>query len=139
MGEIVEALAYLAPQPRPRRCHDFGRALGEIIRGGDRRVALLASGGMSHFPGTPRYPNPDFDFDRRLLAALERGEGRRLVEMMPAELDAAGNIELRTWMVVLGAIGADRPATVVHYEPCWHHGHGVLYWDLAPASAGAAR
>lgn len=129
--------AYMAPQPSPRRCHDLGRALREVLLASDRRVALLASGGMSHFPGTPRYPNPDFEFDRSLLASLERGDGRRLVDMTAGQLDAAGNVELRTWTVVLGAIGADRRATVLHYEPCWHHGHGVLYWDLAGATAGA--
>lgn len=127
--------AYMAPQPSPRRCVALGRALREVILASDRRVALLASGGMSHYPGTPRYPQPNFDFDKDLLAALAAGDGRRLLDLTPAELDAAGNIELRTWMVVMGAIGADRPATVVNYEPCWHHGHGVLYWDV-PAEAG---
>jgi aromatic ring-opening dioxygenase LigB subunit len=127
--------AYMAPQPSPRRCVALGRALGEVIQASGRRVALLASGGMSHYPGTPRYPQPDFEFDRKLLAAFEEGDGRRLLDLTPAELDAVGNIELRTWMVVLGAIGADRRATVVNYEPCWHHGQGVLYWDV-PAGAG---
>ena len=124
--------AYVAPQPTPRRCYQFGQALGQILRASGRRVALLASGGMSHFPGTPRYPHPDFDFDRSLLRDLERGHGQRLVEMTGAQLDQAGNIELRTWLVLMGVIGADRPATVLTYEPCWHHGHGVLYWDLGP-------
>jgi hypothetical protein len=40
-------------------------------------------------------------------------------------------------MVVMGVIGAERPATVVNYEPCWHHGQGVLYWDLPALAAGA--
>lgn len=123
--------AYVAPQPSPRRCYELGRALSEVLRGEGRRVALLASGGMSHYPGTPRYPDPDFGFDRGLLAALEKGEGRSLVDMTAAQLDEVGNVELRTWMVVMGAIGAERPATVVSYEPCWHHGHGVVYWELA--------
>jgi protocatechuate 4,5-dioxygenase beta chain/2,3-dihydroxyphenylpropionate 1,2-dioxygenase len=126
--------AYMAPQPSPRRCEALGRALREVVQTSHRRVALLASGGMSHYPGTPRYPQPDFEFDRQLLAGLERGEGRRLLDLTPTELDAAGNIELRTWMVVMGAIGASHKATVVGYEPCWHHGHGVLFWDLAEAA-----
>jgi protocatechuate 4,5-dioxygenase beta chain/2,3-dihydroxyphenylpropionate 1,2-dioxygenase len=130
--------AYVAPQPMPRRCYDLGRALREVLLASDRRVALLASGGMSHYPGTPRYPNPDFAFDRELLAALRRGEGHRLLAMTPRQLDEAGNIELRTWMVVMGMIGAEQPATVVHYEPCWHHGQGVLYWAVEP-SAEASR
>ncbi len=125
--------SYVAPQPTPRRCFEFGRALREIILTGGRRVALLASGGMSHYPGTPQYPHPNFDFDRRLLDDLKKGEGRRLIEMTGRQLDEAGNVELRTWMVVMGIVGADRPATVVTYEPCWHHGHGVLYWDLERA------
>jgi len=127
--------AYVAPQPAPARCYALGRALREVLLASERRVALLASGGMSHFPGTPRYPSPDFAFDRSLLASLAQGKGRRLVEMTGRQLDEVGNIELRTWMVVMGVIGAERPATVVNYEPCWHHGHGVLYWDLEPALA----
>ena len=129
--------AYMAPQPPPKRCYELGRALREVVLASDRRVALLASGGMSHYPGTPRYPHPDFEFDRNLLSALQRGDGRRLVEMTARQLDDAGNIELRTWMVVLGMIGAERRATIVNYEPCWHHGQGVLYWDLPPATEAA--
>jgi len=129
--------AYVAPQPAPRRCYQFGQALGEILRASGRRIAVLASGGMSHYPGTPRYPKPDFDFDRSLLRDLERGNGRRLVEMTAAALDEVGNIELRTWLVAMGVVGMERPATVVTYEPCWHHGHGVLYWDMAPAREAA--
>ena len=45
------------------------------------------------------------------------------------ELDKAGNIELRTWLVVLGAVGAV-PADVYCYEPSWHHGNAVLEWPL---------
>src|SRR5206468_9776948 len=46
---------YLPPQPTPRRCYEWGRALGEILRARSERVVLMASGGMSHFPGTDRY------------------------------------------------------------------------------------
>ena len=129
--------SYVAPQPTPRRCFEFGQTLREILRGSGRRVALLASGGMSHYPGTPRYPHPNFEFDRALLEHLARGEGRRLIDMTGTALDEAGNVELRTWMVVMGIVGADRPATVITYEPCWHHGHGVLYWDLERAGEPA--
>src|SRR4029453_8384223 len=68
----------LPPQPTPRRCYDWGKALGEILRARPERVVLMASGGMSHFPGTDRYASPEFDYDRRLLDALAAGEGRQL-------------------------------------------------------------
>src|SRR5262249_16270345 len=53
---------YLPPQPTPRRCYAWGEALRSCLDGRPERVALIASGGMSHFPGTDRYAAPDFDF-----------------------------------------------------------------------------
>src|SRR5260370_17572267 len=67
---------YLPPQPTPARCHAWGQALGEILRARPERVALIASGGMSHFPGTERYASPEFEHDRGLLEALADGPGR---------------------------------------------------------------
>ena len=120
---------YLPPQPTPRRCHEWGVALGEILRARPERVALMASGGMSHFPGTDRYGSPDLEYDRRLLDELRAGRGGELAAATGEELDKAGNIELRTWLVVLGAVGAV-PADVYCYEPSWHHGNAVLEWPL---------
>jgi len=69
-GEI-----YLPPQPGPRRCYAWGRSLREIPDVRPERVALMASGGMSHYPGTDRYASPAFDWDRQLFAALAGGRG----------------------------------------------------------------
>ena len=48
----------------------LGKALSQIIKGRKERVAIIASGGMSHFPGTTKYLHPEFDFDRCLTPAL---------------------------------------------------------------------
>jgi 2,3-dihydroxyphenylpropionate 1,2-dioxygenase len=128
---------YLPPQPTPRRCYAWGRALGEILCGRSERIALMASGGMSHFPGTDRYASPDFDYDRSLLDVLEQGRGGELAEITAVELDKTGNIELRTWITLLGAVG-DARAEVYCYEPSWHHGNAVVEWRAA-APRGAPR
>jgi 2,3-dihydroxyphenylpropionate 1,2-dioxygenase len=120
---------YLPPQPTPRRCHEWGRALGQILRARPERVVLMASGGLSHFPGTDRYASPDFDFDRRLLETLSAGRGGELAAITAEELDKAGNVELRTWITLLGAVGSAR-AEVYCYEPSWHHGNAVVEWPL---------
>ena len=44
---------YVPPLPSPRRCAALGSAIAQIVRGRKERVALIASGGMSHFPGLP--------------------------------------------------------------------------------------
>src|SRR5438552_2037001 len=49
---------YLPPQPTPARCYAWGQALRAILDARPERVALLASGGLSHFPGTDQYGSP---------------------------------------------------------------------------------
>src|SRR2546430_3138879 len=107
---------YLPPQPTPRRCHAWGRALGEILGARPERVVLMASGGMSHYPGTDRYASPDFDWDRRVLDTLRDGRGAALAALTGEELDEAGHVDLRTWITVLGAVGAAK-AAIYCYEP----------------------
>src|SRR4030095_16780331 len=62
---------YLPPQPTPA----WGQALRAILGARPERVALLASGGLSHFPGSDRYGSPDYDWDRQMLDRLVAGGG----------------------------------------------------------------
>lgn len=118
---------YLPPQPTPARCYAWGQALAAILASRPERVALLASGGMSHYPGTDRYADPDLPWDRRMLDTLAAGRGRDATLLTGEELDKSGNVELRTWITLLGAVG-DARARVVCYEPSWHHGNAVVTW-----------
>jgi 2,3-dihydroxyphenylpropionate 1,2-dioxygenase len=120
---------YLPPQPTPRRCYAWGQALRAILDARPERVALIASGGLSHYPGTDRYASPDFEWDRQLLARLAEGRGAETAALTGDELDKAGNVELRTWITLLGAVG-EAPARVVCYEPSWHHGNAVVTWPV---------
>ncbi|HEX9126322.1 MAG TPA: hypothetical protein VF948_07950, partial [Methylomirabilota bacterium] len=43
---------YLPPQPTPGRCYAWGQALRAMLDARPERIALLASGGLSHFPGS---------------------------------------------------------------------------------------
>ena len=121
---------YLPPQPTPARCHAWGIALRAILDRRPERVALIASGGMSHFPGTDRYASPDFDWDRRMLDRLAQGRGRETASLTGEELDKTGNVELRTWIALLGAVG-DARAEVLCYEPSWHHGNAAVAWPVS--------
>ena len=125
---------WVAPQPTPRRCYALGAALARAVAASDARVAILATGGLSHFPGRPKIGQIDVDFDRPLLDTVARGEGRALAEYSVSQLADVGNEEFLNWMVALGAAG-DATATV-YYEPdqvatgigfaVWHVGAGRL-------------
>ncbi|MGB5759454.1 MAG: hypothetical protein WBM50_21250 [Acidimicrobiales bacterium] len=97
-------------QPRAGRCLHFGRAIGEAIRAfpTDARVGVIASGGLSHFLVLE-------DLDRRVLAALERGDLDELCAI-PEETFVAGTSEIKNWIVAAGACEA-RAFETVDYVP----------------------
>jgi aromatic ring-opening dioxygenase catalytic subunit (LigB family) len=133
------------PAPEPARCYALGQALRRAIdaRPAGERVALYASGGLSHFTaGYPwkAYTGPNthgaicVDFDHRIVEQMRQGRGSELAKLTSEDLLATGDIELRSWIILLGALG-DVPAEVV-YEPFYRAimGMAVGYWDLERAA-----
>ena len=116
---------YVPPLPTPKRCEALGKAIAEIVKGRKERVAIIASGGMSHFPGTTKYLHPEFDFDRWLLSQFEAGNINALLNMSGTQLDEVGNTEMLSWAVMFGAIGAQK-GELIDYIPTWHHGLGLM-------------
>jgi aromatic ring-opening dioxygenase catalytic subunit (LigB family) len=128
---------YMPPLPGPKRCARLGCEIANIISSRKERVALIASGGMSHYPGTWKYPQPEFDFDRWILAQFKRGNADALLEMTVEQLDEVGNTELLNWATLFGAIG-NQPGELLQYTPTWHHGHAMMRFLPAREKSSAA-
>ena len=116
---------YLPPLPTMQRCAALGREIAKIIKGRKERVAVIASGGMSHYPGTAKYSYPEFEFDYWMIAELERGNIDAVLSLSPTQLDEAGNTEMLNWATMFGMIGPV-PGELIQYTPTWHHGHGYM-------------
>ena len=129
--------AYLPPQPPIARCYAFGEAVARAVAVLGLEAVVLASGGMSHFPGTDRYSNPELDWDNRVLDKLRTGNLKSLIGYDEAELDATGNIELRCWACAAGALGERKP-DIVSLDPSWHHNYASLGWIGGEAHDHAA-
>jgi 2,3-dihydroxyphenylpropionate 1,2-dioxygenase len=116
---------YLPPLPSPRRAEALGKAIKKVIDARPEKVAIIASGGMSHYPGTWKYPQPAFDFDYWAIAHMERGNNDALLDCTIEQLDEVGNTEMLPWLIMFGAIG-NTPGDLITYQPTWHHGHAVM-------------
>jgi AmmeMemoRadiSam system protein B len=116
---------YLPPLPSPQRCFALGKAIAEIVEERPERVAIIASGGLSHYPGTWKYPQPAYDFDYWAIANMERGNIEPLLKLSSEQLDEVGNTEMLPWYFLFGAIG-NVPGELLTYQPTWHHGHAVM-------------
>lgn len=94
----------------PSRCHDIGRKLREAIEASpaDLRVAVLASGGLSHFV-------VEEELDRQVIEGLGDPEGTALRAISRAAL-LEGSSEILNWIMVSGAV-AHLPLDWVEYEP----------------------
>jgi len=107
------------PLPSLSRCLAWGRQLARAVRsyGEPIRVAILATGGLSHSIGEPTMGAIYEDFDRETIRLFGSSE-EDLVSFLEQELPAHGNgsEEVRNWLVAHGAAGA-RGFELVDYLP----------------------
>lgn len=119
---------WVDPAPSPRRCYQVGELVREVADNSKERVAILATGGLSHFPGSPRIGEIDEGFDHKLLEVMRQGRGKSLVDYSVEDLLQAGDTEFLNWMVVVGAVG-DAKATYTAYMPDFvATGWGFVSW-----------
>jgi hypothetical protein len=108
------------PCPRLARCFAFGQMLRSAVRDltGISRVAVIGTGGLSHWVGLPEAGNINEDFDRRFLAGLAAGDVSALTAISDEEIELAGNgaHEVRPWLVAAGAADG-APFDIAAYEP----------------------
>lgn len=120
---------YPPNQPTPERCLSLGQALRAAIEAapGDARVAVVASGGLSHFVVDER-------LDALVLDAL-RDADRQALASIPVELLQAGSSEIRNWITVAGVMG-DVGTSWQDYAPCYRSpagtgcGMGFAIWSI---------
>jgi len=97
------------PLPTLSRCMAWGRQLAGAIRSypEDLRIAVLATGGLSHSIGEPTMGAIYEDFDRETIRRFASPE-RELITYLEDQLPSHGNgsEEVRNWLVAHGAAGA---------------------------------
>ena len=115
-------------QPLPQRCYEFGKALRTAIERWDepKRVAVVASGGLSHF-------TVDEELDRGFLDMLRRKDADAITSLPLAKLNS-GSSEIRNWIAVAGAVeGLDLSWSdyIPGYRTAAGTGTGIAFaaWD----------
>ena len=96
--------------PSARRCYALGSAVRQAVESWDSgaRVAVIASGGLSHFV-------VDEELDRRVLAGIERDDPVVLGSLTRRQL-RSGTSEILNWIAAAGTLRGLR-AEVIDYVP----------------------
>jgi 2,3-dihydroxyphenylpropionate 1,2-dioxygenase len=124
---IVNCLAGI-PAPL-HRCHALGVALRRTVDRWPERVAVLGTGGLSHWPAMAESGRIGVDFDRRFLEAFVGGGVETFLRYPRERLEAEagpGGHEIRTWIAVAGSAGDGR-GSVLAYQPvpAWSTGCAI--------------
>ena len=136
----IHQLTSRGPRPPLERCYRLGGVLRDFIdsRPVSERVALIATGGLSHWVGGPRMGQVNTEWDQRVLRLFQSRADDELLGMTDAQIEEAGNgaHEIRNWLTVAGAVpGA--PAEVVSYVdhiPAWFQMSVHVRFRLASAT-----
>jgi hypothetical protein len=126
---------YYPPLPSAERCAQLGEAIADVLADRPERVAIYASGGLSHFPGEFNMGWIDRALDQWILERLDRNDVDALKHLFTFDSDnmRSGTGEVRAWISVAAAM--KRPARIVEYVPahCTLTGCGFAYWPAVGA------
>jgi aromatic ring-opening dioxygenase catalytic subunit (LigB family) len=124
------------PMPSIKRCFAWGKLLAKAIASYPEniRVAIFATGGLSHSIGEPTMGAIDEEFDRDCIKAFENGAEAPLTALLDARMEAAGNgtHEVRNWVIAHAAAG-NRGFDLIDYRnmPEVYVGCGWASWSAA--------
>jgi Catalytic LigB subunit of aromatic ring-opening dioxygenase len=121
--------------PSLKRCAQVGAFVREVVEHWpkQRRVAVLGTGGLSHWVGLPEMGRVNAEFDRWFIDTLADGQQTEIIARYKKadELEAVagnGGQEVRDWLAAAGAMPPEFHAKVLAYEPLPGCGIGVMAW-----------
>lgn len=121
--------------------YTLGIAIQQAANTTGKRVALIASGDLSHrlVPGAPAGYNPRaVDFDAKIEEIFDTGYFDELGELDPSLIEAAGECGLRPIYTLVGAFnGQDIHTKVLSYEAPF--GVGYMISAVYPETISVAR
>jgi catalytic LigB subunit of aromatic ring-opening dioxygenase len=127
MVPVMVNTYYPPNQPTPRRCYSFGQAVRRAIDSWDsnKRVALIASGGLSHVV-------IDEEIDAMVIDGLKNKKPEALFQL-PRKKLRGGTSEILNWVALAGAMEA-RELKYFEYVTTYRSpaatgcGMGFAYW-----------
>lgn len=118
-----------------RRCVEWGQFLRNAIEAYPEklRVAIMATGGLSHSIGEADMGRIDEPFDMRCVDQLKSGNIASLVSFLEREIESGGNgaAEIRNWVMAHSAVqGRGFDLIGYHPYPEWYVGCAFASWNF---------
>ena len=117
----VYLAAGVMPLIKPKRCVQLGEMIRDAVQAfdGTERVAIVGTGGLSHWVGAANMGKVNQEFDRMMIDMIKRRDIEAMLELTDEYvLETAGNgaLEYRNWLVAMGAV-QQYECDLLCYEP----------------------
>lgn len=133
----IYVAAGVVPLIKSSRCVRLGEMIRDAVEAypGDERVAIIGTGGLSHWVGAADMGKVNEEFDHNLLDMMRRRDIDAMVALEDEYvLEAAGNgaLEYKNWLVAIGAV-PQYELDLLLYEPihAWVTGTALVELKFA--------
>ncbi|MDP3905909.1 protocatechuate 3,4-dioxygenase [Novosphingobium sp.] len=118
-----------------RRCYQIGQAMREAVLAwdGPERVAIIGTGGISHWVGMKEMGRVNVEWDQMIMAAVERGDAEAIIALSDDEIireSGNGGLEIKNWIVALGFVDRFR-GEVIEYQAVHEWVTGCGFMEIA--------
>ncbi|PIP17779.1 MAG: AmmeMemoRadiSam system protein B [Parcubacteria group bacterium CG23_combo_of_CG06-09_8_20_14_all_35_9] len=114
---------------------EFGKELKKIIIESKRRIAVIASGDLSHRltkDAPAGYSPRGKEFDKKLIKLLKAKNAKGILNLNPALIEEAGECGLRSIVILLGILDdINYIPKVLSYEAPFGVGYLVVNFELS--------
>lgn len=130
-GQLIHISIGMLPY---EEMYTFGKAVQAAIGMVDKRVAVIASGDLSHrlTPDAPAgYSSRGAEFDRTVMDAIASLDTKTLLNLDQELIEEAGECGLRPICFIMGVLGGiEANAEVLSYEGPFGVGYGVALFTV---------
>ena len=133
----VYVAAGVMPLIKPKRCVQLGEMIADAVAAspGDERVAIIGTGGLSHWVGAADMGKVNEEFDHEMIDMIKRRDIDAMLALTDEYvLETAGNgaFEYRNWLVAMGAV-KNYELDLLCYEPIspWVTGTTLVEFKFA--------
>lgn len=136
-GQLVHISIGMLPY---EEMYTFGKAVQAAIGMVDKKVAVIASGDLSHrlTPDAPAGYSPrGKEFDKLVLDAIKNQDVKALFNLDSKLVDEAGECGLRPVLFLMGVLGGiEASADILSYEGPFGVGYGIAFISVKDSEKG---
>ena len=122
------------PMPSPKRCFELGSIIRQIVDKDEKKVAIIGTGGLSHWPGEAEHGIINERFDRQFLRDIIQNDVDILSNYSHEKISASGTggHEVRSWITVAAAAATWKPELLTYQAVnAWATGCGFVTYHSA--------